>query len=68
MCEFCDEENGPDSCQDCGRLICFDEDGFDDTMSKAYVTGSGDLYCVPCGESYDGCANELEDEFLKVVP
>lgn len=53
MCDLCDESpTGVAQCQDCGGLICFDDD-------TAYVTTSGDLYCASCGEEYD---EDLEEE------
>jgi len=56
MCELCDntpENEPPPSCQDCGRLICFDIEADDDICARAYVTASGDLYCRRCGRRYD---------------
>jgi hypothetical protein len=53
---MCDKRDGePESCQDCGILICFDiEPGQgDDVMDRAYVTASGDLFCRRCGMEYD---------------
>ena len=53
-------------CQDCGRLIetkqcdaCgrifidWTYHGCDDIVSGAYVTASGDLFCIPCGKEND---------------
>lgn len=54
MCYLCEQsEDGVVSCQDCGRLICFDTEGIDDVCAPAYVTESGDLYCRPCGARID---------------
>lgn len=56
MCvELCDQsETGEmQSCQDCGRLICFDVEHGDDIEAPAYVTSSGDLYCDRCGAAID---------------
>ena len=52
-----------ESCQNCGALICFDVESGDDVMRKAYVTASGDLYCVDCGRRHDRDEErEIEDE------
>ncbi len=74
MCDLC-EKNGcePESCQDCGTLICFDiEPGRgDDVMDRAYVTFSGDLFCRRCGKRYDEeeeKMNEAEDDGDWEVP
>jgi len=46
MCDMCDENEGDfESCQDCGKLICFDVEVGDDVLRPAYVTSSGDLFC-----------------------
>lgn len=59
MCWMCDENFGDmESCSDCGRAICFDEQPDPvDVIDRAYVTASGDLYCSRCGKKYD-----LEEE------
>lgn len=61
MCQLCDENDGEmESCQDCGRLICFDESSDSvDVIDRAYVTASGDLFCARCGRKHDG---DEEDE------
>lgn len=55
MCYLCDEsESGYASCQDCGRMICFDNESNDiDVVDRAYVTASGDLFCHRCGSQHD---------------
>ena len=55
MCALCDQKNGKlESCQDCGRLICFDETRSNVyVIDKAYVTASGDLFCFRCGKQHD---------------
>ena len=51
------------SCQDCGRLICFDEPAdSEDVIDRAYVTDSGDLFCTRCGREYDRAEREAEEE------
>ena len=62
MCELCQANNDEmTSCQDCGRLICFDAEPDDvDVIDQAYVTASGDLFCRRCGSRYD---EEEEDEW-----
>jgi hypothetical protein len=65
MCQLCDESpDGIVSCQDCGRLICFDTKAVDDICAPAYVTASGDLFCQPCGSRYDQEEEEEVDEWL----
>ncbi len=54
MCkELCEirEDGEMSSCQDCGRLICFDIKTPDDICRPAYVTESGDVYCDQCGRA-----------------
>lgn len=65
MCHLCDDDEDGDmqSCQDCGRLICFDVEGDDDIISRAYVTQSGDLFCRRCGASNDRAEEATEDEY-----
>lgn len=69
MCELCDNtpENEPlPSCQDCGRLICYDTEQDDDICARAYVTASGDLYCRICGRRYDEeeeSVTDMEDRY-----
>lgn len=64
MCkELCENDDvGPQSCPDCGRLICFDTTGFDDIMAPAYVTESGDLFCDRCGRAHDRAEEEFDGE------
>lgn len=64
MCYLCDEnENGYESCQQCGRMICFDNKPNNiDVVDRAYVTASGDLYCYRCGSSHDQEEEDFEDE------
>lgn len=64
MCDLCEErEDGTmESCQDCGRLICFDVESHDDTIAPAYVTSAGDLYCRPCGLAIDQAERESEED------
>jgi hypothetical protein len=63
MCQLCDDNNGEmQSCQDCGRLICFDESPDSvDVIDRAYVTASGDLFCTRCGRKHDARAEEAEE-------
>jgi len=68
MCKLCDANNGEMlSCQDCGRLICFDESPDPvDVIDRAYVTASGDLYCTRCGRKHDAAEEEeREDDFYE---
>lgn len=62
MCELCEQNDGEMcSCQDCGRLICYDEQPNNiDVIDRAYVTMSGDLFCTRCGSRYD---QEEEDSY-----
>lgn len=53
MCKELCEDYGGKSCQDCGKLICFDVKHGDDILRPAYVTESGDLFCDRCGPAYD---------------
>jgi hypothetical protein len=64
MCDLCDEsETGEmQSCQDCGRLICFDVENGDDVCAPAYVTCSGDLYCDRYGTAHDIAADDSSQE------
>jgi hypothetical protein len=64
MCELCDEsEDGLVYCQDCGRLICFDNEPNNvDVVDQAYVTASGDLFCRRCGSQYDEDEESYYDE------
>lgn len=63
MCDWCEENNGePDSCQNCGVLICWDIKGFDDVMSEPYVTNYGDVYCLRCGRQEQQEIDEQEEE------
>lgn len=64
MCDLCDKNDGEmQSCQDCGRLICFDESANSvDVIDRAYVTASGDLFCTRCGSKYDQAEEEAEEE------
>lgn len=68
MCKLCDDNSGEmPSCQDCGRLICFDEKPDSvDVIDRAYVTASGDLFCSRCGRRYDAAEEaENEDEYYE---
>ncbi len=64
MCELCDTNGGDyQGCQDCGRLICFDNQPNDvDVIDQAYVTASGDLFCQRCGVRYDRADEEYDDD------
>jgi hypothetical protein len=64
MCDWCDENNGePIGCQNCGRMICWDNKAEDDVFSRPYVTASGDVYCVSCGARMDQEEEDaIEDE------
>ena len=64
MCYLCDENDGEyTSCQDCGRMICFDQKPNNiDVIDRAYVTASGDLYCYRCGSQYDQEEEDAADE------
>ncbi|OGC94106.1 MAG: hypothetical protein A2W25_12035 [candidate division Zixibacteria bacterium RBG_16_53_22] len=65
MCDMCDEfGRGRQSCQDCGKLICFDVRMGDDIIRPAYVTSSGDLFCDWCGAGYDRREEAEADEGL----
>jgi len=61
MCKLCDDNDGEmPGCQDCGRLICFDNSPDSvDVADRAHVTASGDLFCARCGRKRD---QEEEDE------
>ena len=62
MCDLCDDSGGEmESCQSCGCLICFDDDG-DDVIRPAYVTTSGDLFCSRCGRKHDQAEEEDEED------
>ena len=64
MCQLCDENpNGEyESCQDCGCLICFDEESGDDVIRPAYVTAGGDLFCDRCGRKHDQAEEDAADD------
>jgi hypothetical protein len=66
MCkELCESGYGEmQSCQDCGKLICFDIPAGcgDDVMQPAAVTSSGDLFCVRCAVAHDRAEEEEFDE------
>jgi len=64
MCDLCDENDGRmESCQDCGRLICFDVPANSvDVIDRAYVTASGDLFCTRCGRNYDATEEAEEND------
>lgn len=64
MCELCDQNDGEYmSCQDCGRMICYDVTSSDfDVIDRAYVTASGDLFCARCGSRYDQAEEEAYDD------
>lgn len=60
MCEWCEQET-PEYCQDCGRIICQDnERGGDDILAAPYVTSYGDLYCWFCGAREQALIEEQE--------
>jgi hypothetical protein len=61
MCEYCDHDEQM-YCQECGRSLCYDTNGFDDVFSAPYVTMSGDLFCIPCGSRVDEADEEADDE------
>lgn len=62
MCkELCDANEEMQSCQDCGRLICFDVQGGDDVIRPAFVTSSGDLFCDRCGRAIERAEEEEYD-------
>ena len=54
-------------CQDCGIIIYWDDhmkepvEHVDDISCPPYITMSGDLFCVRCGQKYDEA--EEEDEY-----
>lgn len=63
MCYLCEEAKGETvNCQGCGNVICFDTEFADDIDAPAYVTESGDLYCLSCGRRHDE-AEEEEDDY-----
>lgn len=64
MCDLCEEsETGEmQSCQDCGRLICFDVQGDDDVVTRAGVSSSGDLYCSRCAAQHDREEEDADDQ------
>lgn len=68
MCDLCDQNNGEmESCQDCGRLICFDVKADSvDVIDRAYVTQSGDLFCTRCGSKYDQAEEDGEQDYFDV--
>jgi hypothetical protein len=69
MCNLCDENDGEmESCQDCGRLICFDLEHNDDICSRAYVTASGDVFCSWCGKRYDEIDERVLDDEIDCRP
>ncbi len=60
MCkELCEE--GGESCQDCGKLICFDVKNGDDILRPAFVTSSGDVFCDRCGRQQEREDQEEEE-------
>lgn len=62
VCYLCDEsDQGYETCQDCGRMICFDDEHTDDICAPAYVTCTGDLFCWPCGLRHDRAQDEEEE-------
>ena len=63
MCQLCDKNDGEmQSCQNCGRLICFDNSPDSvDVTDRAYVTMSGDLFCTRCGRKYDQQEEEEQE-------
>jgi uncharacterized Zn finger protein (UPF0148 family) len=52
MCDLC-KKYGIVYCPDCGRMICWDQNGEDDISAPAYVTYAGDLVCSLCGRRAD---------------
>lgn len=70
MCELCDEaDDGLVYCQDCGRMICFDNLPSDiDVVDQAYVTSSGDLFCRRCGRQHDEAEEEDYDDYDGYYP
>jgi len=63
MCSLCDITGDYQSCQDCGRAICFDVEADSvDVLDRAYVTSSGDLFCTRCGSKYDAAEEAAEDD------
>lgn len=65
MCSLCEESpDGIVTCQDCGRIICFETKAVDDICAPAYVTASGDLFCRPCGSRYDQEEEDEADEWM----
>jgi len=65
MCkELCDasKDGSIVSCQDCGRLICWDVMAGDDVLRPAYATASGDLFCDLCGPAHDRAEDEEDQE------
>jgi len=71
MCSLCEENNGEMlSCQDCGRLICFDVEANqgDDIIRSAYVTSSGDLFCDFCGRRYDEAEQQMMEAEAAYFP
>lgn len=63
MCELCDENGGEMlSCQDCGKLICFDIEGGDDVCQPAFVISSGDLLCRRCGIRWEQEEEQMMEE------
>lgn len=53
MCkELCEDYDGQ-TCQDCGKFVCFDVKSGDDLFRPAYVTEDGDLFCDRCGPAHD---------------
>ncbi len=67
MCDLCEKNGGQyDSCQDCGRLICFDEQPDSvDVIDQAYVTAGGDLFCWRCGRKYDEAEEEETEDYYE---
>lgn len=67
MCrELCDNgRGGYTTCQNCGRIICFDVENGDDIVRAAAVTSSGDLYCDQHAAMYDREIEVIEaDEYF----
>ncbi len=59
MCEFCDEGQML-SCDDCGKLICFDRKYGDDVIGAGFVTSSGNPICGTCARHWH--ESEEQDE------
>ena len=61
MCKELCEGDEATYCQDCGRMICFDQKCADDISAPAFVTSSGDLYCDRCGSRQERSDEEAHE-------